>query len=130
MRKVLGEDRGDGDVRGAEQEAEDGGHPRLEWHHGVGEKHHEHHLPGALRRHPGRHGGRVDGQRQRAERGEEEEDGVADPEQVGVLHEAGVQEAEQQREQNAVRGVVHVLCGGRLRVDEAQTGQHRRQQHE
>lgn len=58
-----------------------------------------------------------------AERGAEEEDGVAHPHQVRVLHEFGPEEGQQQHEQQAVHAVVHVLHRGRVHVGQADGGQ-------
>lgn len=64
-------------------------------------------------------------QADRAERGAEEQYGVAHPQQVRVLHKFRVEKDEQNDKQQAVNHVVDVLRGGRLRVREAQVGQHR-----
>lgn len=67
------------------------------------------------------------GQGKCAERGAEEQDGVAYPEEVGVLHQSCVEEGKQQREQETVEAVVDVLRSGRLRIRETQVGQDARQ---
>lgn len=79
-------------------------YPRLERHHGVGQEHNEQDLPDTLHSyflglHPQRPrgegalvGGREDGKRHEDEGGAEEENGVAHPQEVGVVEVFGVEE--------------------------------------
>jgi len=70
------------------------------------------------------------GQGHSAECGAEKQDGVADPEEIGVLHQSSVEEDEEQREQETVEAVVDVLRSGCLRIRETQVGQDARQDDE
>lgn len=65
-----------------------------------------------------------------AEGGAEEQDGIAHPEEVGVLHQSSVEKGKEQGEQETVEAVVDILRSRRLRIGEAQVGQDARQDHE
>lgn len=120
MWKIGGENGGNGDMGAAQQKSENGRHPGFEGHHGVRQEDDEHHLPRALGRHLVSRSTGIERQRQGAKRRQEEQHHVAHPKQISVLHEPGVQEAEQQHEKETVGRVIDVLGRQHLRMHQSE----------
>lgn len=129
VREILGEERSDEYMRRAEQQTENSSYPRLQRHHGVRQENHEDDMPSTLRRHFPRTR-RIHRQREPAKSHQKEQHHVADPQQVGVLHESRIQEAQQQREQYEMGEQVDHLRRGRLDVDQPEISQDEGQQDE
>lgn len=135
MRKLPSKKSRNHHMYNRKRKSKNGCDPSLQRHHRIREKDDKHHLPHSFDDDtPGLDlEAALDAaqrQTQHAERAAEEEYSVTDPQQISVLHELGVEESQQHREQDTVHGVVDVLGGRGLRVHEAQVGQQGSQQDE